>query len=63
MIRINLEMLRLDFQPPECLIEEDRAREDATARRRPTSGAIIVRFDGESYFVQDGFHRIEAARR
>jgi ParB-like chromosome segregation protein Spo0J len=24
---------------------------------------ILVRFDGESYFVQDGFHRVEAARR
>ncbi len=26
-------------------------------------GPIVVRFDGESYFVQDGFHRVEAARR
>lgn len=24
---------------------------------------ITVRFDGDSYFVQDGFHRVEAAHR
>jgi len=24
---------------------------------------IVVRFDGQSYFVQDGFHRVEAARQ
>ena len=26
-------------------------------------GVRLVRFDGTEYFLQDGFHRVEAARR
>ena len=63
MPRLRLSQLRLDFQPQENLIEEivqERMQDIAT-------GAVVepvtVRFDGESYFLQDGFHRVEATRR
>lgn len=55
--------IRLDFQPPENLFEEvvreyvDRIRDGKKIR------PIRVRFDGTSYFCEDGFHRIEATRR
>jgi uncharacterized ParB-like nuclease family protein len=60
---IKIAILRLDYQAPECLIEErvlDRMQEIADGHPLEP---ILVRFDGESYFVYDGFHRVEAARR
>lgn len=53
---IDPRILRLDLQGPECLLEEivlgnvDRIAAGETLER------ITVRFDGKSYFVQDGFH-------
>jgi uncharacterized ParB-like nuclease family protein len=60
---IKIAILRLDYQAPECLIEErvlERMQEIADGHPLEP---ILVRFDGESYFVYDGFHRVEAARR
>ena len=63
MSRIKIEMLRLNFQHSECLIEEAvQEKMQQIAEGQPLE-PIVVRFDGESYFVQDGFHRVEAARR
>jgi uncharacterized ParB-like nuclease family protein len=60
---IKIDILRLDFQAAECLIEETvRDKMQQIANGQPLE-PILVRFDGESYFVQDGFHRVEAARR
>jgi ParB-like chromosome segregation protein Spo0J len=61
--RLRLDSLRLDFQDPECLLEDvvhEKMREIAAGE---SFEPIIVRYDGESYFLQDGFHRVEAARR
>lgn len=63
MRRINIGRLRLDFQPPECLIEETVQGLMLRIAHSHSIAPILVRFDGESYFVQDGFHRVEAARR
>lgn len=61
--QLPLGLLRLDFQPPENLIEETvREYVDALKAGRQLS-PVRVRFDGENYFLQDGFHRLEAVRR
>lgn len=63
MSRIKIELLRLDFQGEECLIEETVQERMQQIANGQSLEPIIVRFDGEFYFVQDGFHRVEAARR
>jgi uncharacterized ParB-like nuclease family protein len=60
---IKIAILRLDYQASECLLEERvQERMQEIADGHPME-PILVRFDGESYFVYDGFHRVEAARR
>jgi ParB-like chromosome segregation protein Spo0J len=60
---LKIEILRLDFQPSENLIEETVQDMVSAIRRGELLSPIIVRFDGQNYFVQDGFHRVEAYRR
>jgi ParB-like chromosome segregation protein Spo0J len=62
-VKIKLNTLRLDFQDSDCLIEEVVQEKLSVIEAGETLQPIIVRFDGESYFLQDGFHRVEAARR
>jgi hypothetical protein len=61
--RIKLEILRLDFQSAKCLIEETVREKMQQIADGQSLEPIAVRYDGESYFVEDGFHRVEAARR
>jgi hypothetical protein len=61
--RIKLSLLRLDFQDSECLIGEIVQKNVDRIADGETLEPITVRFDGESYFVQDGFHNLEAAHR
>jgi hypothetical protein len=61
--RLRLDSLRLDFQDPECLLEDVMHEKMRKIAAGESFEPIIVRWDGESYFVQDGFHRVEAARR
>ena len=58
-----LDMLRLDFQPPDNLDEDTVQQYLERLRRGEKLQPIRVRFDGEHYWVEDGFHRVEAARR
>jgi hypothetical protein len=55
--------IRLDFQPRENLIEETVQKYVERLRRGGRLRPLRVRFDGEEYFLEDGFHRLEAARR
>lgn len=47
----------------ENLIEETVQMYVSKFQHREPAPAIRVRFDGSSYFLEDGFHRVEAARR
>jgi hypothetical protein len=55
--------IRLDFQPPENLIEETVLEYVQRLQGGESLPPIYVRFDGSNYFCQDGFHRIEAMKR
>jgi len=61
--RIPIGNIRLDFQPRENLLEETVLEYVNELQHRKALPAIRVRFDGDNYFLQDGFHRIEAAKR
>ncbi len=61
--KLKLDLLQLDFQPPENLLEETVVEYQAMLQHGRTVPPILVRFDGTRYFVQDGFHRVEATRR
>jgi hypothetical protein len=60
---LAIKNIRLDFQPPENLIELTVKQYINQIQRRDTLPPIRVRFDGSNYFCEDGFHRLEAARR
>jgi ParB-like chromosome segregation protein Spo0J len=61
--KIRISKLRLDFQLPEHLIEEGVGQYVEILRNGQVLPPIYVRFDGVNYFLQDGFHRVEAAKR
>ena len=44
------------------LIEERVTAYRDRMRRRAKVDPVLVYYDGESYFLKDGFHRVEAAR-
>lgn len=53
----------MDFQPPENLDEEKIQEYEAVIRCGDAIAPVAVRFDGEEYWLADGFHRVEAAKR
>jgi hypothetical protein len=55
--------IRLDFQSPENLIEDQVLEYVKRISRGDKLSPVRVRFDGKHYFCEDGFHRLEAARR
>lgn len=61
--RLWLSQLRLVFQARENLIEQTVQKYMQQIADGQPLKPIMVRFDGKSYFLQDGFHRVEAARR
>lgn len=61
--RLRIAQIRLAFQPAECLIEETVQAYVDRLKRGDRLTPLRVRFDGASYFLEDGFHRLEAARR
>jgi ParB-like chromosome segregation protein Spo0J len=61
--RIPLSNIMLNFQPSEVLDEEKVLEYVNMLRHRKALPVIQVRFDGVNYFLQDGFHRVEAAKR
>jgi len=62
-MKIKLSSLRLDFQRHKNLIEENVIEYQARFSNGESFPPVYVHFDGSDYFMQDGFHRVEAARR
>jgi ParB-like chromosome segregation protein Spo0J len=59
---VKLGSIRLDFQSPELLDQETVQRYRDTLRSGGALDPLEVYFDGNTYWLADGFHRIEAAR-
>ncbi len=60
---LALDIIKLDFQGPECLIEDTVQRYVDCLSRGKRIQPVKVRFDGHAYWLEDGFHRLEAVRR
>ena len=60
-MKLPINAIRLDFQKAACLYSQKVARIAARLQRGDTMPPIAVRYDGENYWLQDGFHRLEAA--
>jgi hypothetical protein len=61
--RIRLALIRLDFQPPEVLNQKKVLKYVTKINNKEALPPIVLRFDGTTYFLHDGFHRVEAAKR
>jgi len=60
---LPLDHIRLDFQEPGYLIERHVAEYLDAFRRRDKIEPVRVFFDGTTYWLADGFHRVAAARQ
>jgi ParB-like chromosome segregation protein Spo0J len=61
---LPLDRIRLDFQSaPEYLIEETAVELVAALRREDKIEPVRVFFDGTTYWLADGFHRVAAVRQ
>jgi hypothetical protein len=61
--RMTIAKIRLDFQPPENLIEENVLYFVNKFRLREKVEPVLVYCDGTDYRLYDGFHRVAAAIR
>ena len=61
--RLPIERIRLGSQPQENLIEERVIAYRDRMRYRAKIDPVLVYYDGENYFLKDGFQRVEAALR
>lgn len=61
--RLRIERIRLGSQPQENLIEERVTAYLDRMRHRAKVDPVLVYYDGENYFLKDGFQRVEAAIR
>jgi hypothetical protein len=61
--QLRVSDIRLDFQPSENLVEETVQTYFNRLKWGKPLPPLTVRFDGQNHFLQDGFHRLEAARR
>jgi ParB-like chromosome segregation protein Spo0J len=60
---LKISNLDLSFQPKENLIEENVIDCVSRIRRGEVFPPLLVRFDGTTYYLWEGFHRVEAAKR
>ncbi len=59
---LRISTIRLDFQPAENLIPDTVQMYVERFKRGGKCSPVRVRFDGTSYWLEDGFHRLEAVR-
>lgn len=60
--KILIRRVRLDFQGPEHLEQETVERYVNLMRGGRTVPSVTVYFDGRSYWLADGFHRLRASQ-
>jgi uncharacterized ParB-like nuclease family protein len=60
---LRISEIRLDFQSPSHLMEETVEEYVRRMRQGDRLEPVRVRFDGTNYYCENGFHRLEAARR
>ena|ERR1700733_14773206 len=60
---LRISTIRLDFQPAENLIPETVQAYIKRLKRRDKLPPVRVRFDYKRYWLENGFHRLEAARK
>lgn len=60
--RLRIDSIRLDFQPEENLIEEKVQHLILAMEKQESLPPVTVYWDGEHYYLADGFHRVRAAR-
>ena len=63
LVKLPIRSIRLDFQHEENLIQETVEEFITLIRGGHVFPPITVYFDGETYWLADGFHRVHAARR
>ena len=59
---LAIDLLRLDFQPAENLVSFVVDEYSELLRQGSEAPQVIAYFDGEEYWLYDGFHRVAAAR-
>lgn len=59
--RLRLGLIRLDFQPPECLDLETVMSYTDRMNRRNKIEPVLVYYEGAEYWLNNGFHRFQAA--
>ena len=62
-VSLPISAFRLDFQPHENLLEETVQELMVCLKGGETLPPVSARFDGTNYFLEDGFHRLEAMKR
>ena len=60
---LAIDRIRLDFQPEVNLIDDTVADYVEKMHRAVPIEPVTVRYDGRQYWLQDGFHRVAAARQ
>jgi hypothetical protein len=59
---LSVDAINLDFQPSENLSEDIVSTYVDKLRRGDQLPPVRVRYYGTNYFLEDGFHRIQAMR-
>ena len=57
---LSIQAIRRDFQPREYYDEEKILEFAEAMRRGELFPPVVVYYDGENYWLADGFHRVEA---
>ncbi|MGD1091101.1 MAG: ParB N-terminal domain-containing protein [Bryobacteraceae bacterium] len=59
-MKLPISSIRREFQPAEYMLEERIMEIVAALERGEILPSVTVRYDGQNYWLQDGFHRVAA---